>query len=593
MTTTRPLILAVDGDPSTRPQVTTELTSRYGAAYDVVIAATAAEACAGLAARSTSAGGGAVALVLAPLGDEGAEVLAAARADHPRARRGFLLDWGQQRAQREELARALAALEADYFVTKPTAAPDEQFHRGITEFLDEWWRLHGRASMAIRIVGCRSDARSHELVDMLHRHDLPARWIDADSGEGREALAAAGLSTPPLPVVLLRDGRVLLAPSIVEAANALGARTSPRRGVYDVAIIGGGPAGLAAAVYASSEGLRTALIERSAMGGQAGTSSMIRNYLGFPRGISGAELAQRSFDQAIQFGTEMIYGAEVAGLRTDGDLRVVELADGRSVPARAVIVATGVTYRRLEIPSLAPFEGTSVFYGSAMSEAPNVAGREVVVVGGGNSAGQAALHLAKFAARVTMLVRSSSLAASMSAYLITELANTANVEIRHEAEVVGGEGADGLEGVVVRDVRTRAEEVLPAAALFVLIGAEPHTDWMPPEVVRDEWGYVVADTGAFATSLPGVFVVGDVRRGAVKRVASAAGAGAVSVHQVHEYLRTLPIASGGGAGGAEADGDGDGSHGQGDRLTDVAGGAEGEPDGREQHHLQREAAGIG
>jgi thioredoxin reductase (NADPH) len=531
----RPLILAVDGDAATRPLVRSELECRYGASYQVVVCATAEEADRALADAAAGAGGAGadVALVLADRCSGGASYLASLRGRLPHTRRGLLLAWGERLAFREELARALAALEADYYVAKPLSSPDEQFHRGVTEFLDEWWRLRGRpgAGAAVRILGRAADPRTHEMADLLHRHDLAYVVEEADE---------------PLPVVVLRDGRRLVAPTNVEVADALGARTSPLPGVYDVVIIGGGPAGLAAAVYASSEGLRTGLIERSSMGGQAGTSSMIRNYLGFPRGISGAELATRSFDQAIQFGTEMVYGGEVVGLRVEGDLRIVELADGRSVPARAVIVATGVTYRQLDVPSLLPFAGTGVFYGSAMSEAKNLAGRPVVVVGGGNSAGQAALHLAKFASKVTVLVRSSTLAASMSEYLIRELGHTPNVEIRYGAEVVGGSGDGRLERLVVRSVGgggggagAGAEESVEAAAVFVLIGASPHTSWMPGEIARDEWGSVLTAPGGFATSLPGVFAVGDVRQGSIKRVASAAGEGAVSVHLVHQYLRDL------------------------------------------------------
>jgi thioredoxin reductase (NADPH) len=348
-------------------------------------------------------------------------------------------------------------------------------------------------------------------------------------------LAAAGVGDDRIPVLLLWDGRVLVAPTPVEVAAAMGARTDPGAGAYALVVVGGGPAGLAAAVYASSEGLRTGLVERTAVGGQAGTSSMIRNYLGFPRGISGAELARRSFEQAIQFGTEMIYGGDVAGLRVEDGVRVVELADGREIPARSVIVATGVSYRHLDAPSLDRFTGTSVHYGSALAEVPHVVGREAVIVGGGNSAGQAALHLARSAHRVTMLVRSDSLGSSMSDYLIRELSATPNIDVCHGVEVAGGGGDRLLDHVVVRDRASGATSELAAAALFVLIGAEPRTDWLPADLERDEWGYVLADS-SFETSIPGVFAVGDVREGSVKRVASAAGEGAMAVQQVHRYL---------------------------------------------------------
>jgi len=528
-----PVILAVDPEAATRELLAAELVGRYGHAYRVEVESSVIAARARL--RRLRDERADVALVLADRRCGGARFLAEVPRDHPDARRGLLLAWGEQRAEREELARSMAAKEADYFVNKPRSSRDEQFHRGVTEFLDEWSRLRGRRGPVVEVIGEHADPASHEVVDLLHRHDVPYAFASATSTYGRERLAAAGVGGDRIPVLLLWDGRTLVAPTLVEAAAALGARTAPGAGVYDVVIIGGGPGGLAAAVYASSEGLRTALVERSAMGGQAGTSAMIRNYLGFPRGISGAELATRSFEQAIQFGTEVIYGGHVAGLRTDGALRIVQLADGREIPARSVIIATGVTYRHLDVPSLERFTGTSVFYGSALSEVPHVIGRDAVVVGGGNSAGQAALHLARFARRVTVLVRSSSLASSMSDYLIRELAANANIDVRYGAEVVDGDGDELLEHVLVRDRASGETAELPAAGLFVLVGAEPHTDWMPASLERDQWGYVV--TGAsFETSIPGVFAVGDVRKDSVKRVASAAGEGAMAVPQVHRHL---------------------------------------------------------
>jgi thioredoxin reductase (NADPH) len=344
-------------------------------------------------------------------------------------------------------------------------------------------------------------------------------------------------------VVVLHDRRTLVDPSNVELADALGARTRPGSGVYDLVVVGGGPAGLSAAVYAESEGLRTALIEPAAMGGQAGTSSMIRNYFGFPRGISGAELAARAFEQAILFGTEMIYGAAAVGLHASGDLRIVELSDGTRVPGRSVIVATGVSYRTLDVAALEPFTGLGVFHGAAMSEAPSLVGQDVFVVGGGNSAGQAAVYLAKFARRVTMVIRGDSLTHSMSDYLITELDATPNIDIRYRSEVVGGSGRGRLEHLEIRDRDTGDVGSDPAAGLFILIGAAPFTDWLPAEIARDEWGYVLTgpsdtkpDRIDFESTMPGVFAAGDVRRASVKRVASATGEGAVCVRHVHDYL---------------------------------------------------------
>jgi thioredoxin reductase (NADPH) len=344
-------------------------------------------------------------------------------------------------------------------------------------------------------------------------------------------------------VIVLHDGRILVDPTNRELANALGARTNPGHGVYDVVVVGGGPAGLSAAVYAESEGLRTALIEPIAMGGQAGTSSMIRNYLGFPRGISGAELAGRAFEQAILFGTEMIYGSAATKLRREDALHVVELSDGTKVPGRALVIATGVSYRTLDVPTLDRFRGAGVFYGAAMSEAAGLTGHHAFIAGGGNSAGQAAIHLAKFARQVTILVRSDSLAASMSRYLITEITATSNIDIRYRTEVIDGDGDDRLERLTLRDYAEGRDNIVGAAGLFILIGAKPFTEWLPAAVDRDEWGYITtgpSDTDPrrlpYETTVPGVFAVGDVRRESIKRVASAVGDGAVCVRLIHDYL---------------------------------------------------------
>jgi thioredoxin reductase (NADPH) len=383
------------------------------------------------------------------------------------------------------------------------------------------------------------------VCDLLQRHDFSYGFYDRDSDAGRALLEQVGVDAHAELVIILRDGRALVDPTNVEAAHALGARTRARAGVYDVAIVGGGPAGLAAAVTASSEGLRTAVIERTALGGQAGTSSLIRNYLGFPRGISGAELAARAADQAILFGADMVWGGDAVSLASDSATHVLGLSDGSSVPARAVVIATGVSYRTLDVPNLEPFNGVGVFYGAAMSQASSVAREQVYVVGGGNSAGQAAMHLAKFAADVTILIRSDTLAASMSDYLVKDIDRTPNIHVRYRTQVIDGGGDGRLEWLTLEDRRSGELTTVPAVGLFVLIGAEPLTDWVPAAIRRDQWGYVLTDnqslgTGRqpllFETSVPGVFAVGDVRRGAVKRVASAAGEGAMCIRSIHEYL---------------------------------------------------------
>jgi thioredoxin reductase (NADPH) len=562
----RPLIVAVDADDASRAALTRELDGRYGHDYEIVVEASNDAALAQL--RDLAAEARDVVLVLAANQSDGVQVLTATRSLHPHAKRGLLLGWNENRSRRADINRALARGDADYFVGRPMTVPDERFHRAVTEFLDDWWRVHGPQQFDIvTVVGDARSARTHELSDLLQRHDIPHRLYLTGTEEARAALERAGVAPTGQPVVLVRDAPPLVDPTNVEVADALGAQTRSGEGIYDVAVIGAGPAGLAASVYAGSEGLRTALVERTSMGGQAGTSSMIRNYLGFPRGISGAELASRALSQAILFGTEVVYGADVLGLRAEGDLRVLELADGTALSARAVVIATGVAYRTLEVPTLEPFQGVGVFYGAAMAEAHNLVGANACVVGGGNSAGQAAMHLAQFADRVTIVVRSDTLAASMSDYLVSSIEHTPNIEVRFDTEVVGGGGDGSLEYVELRDNRTGAVERAPAAGLFVLIGAEPGTEWLPPAIERDAWGYI--ETGArcagancgtdtdgctprattdrtplmFETSMPGVFAVGDVRHGSVKRVASAVGEGSVCVRLIHEYREQVATAT--------------------------------------------------
>jgi len=544
----RPWILAVDHDAVTRGLLAEELDDRYGRHYEVVVAASSAEARTYLCDVVDVD----VALVLADRAVDGARLLAAARSLHPHAKRVLLIGWNEHRSAREEIIDVLTHGDADYYVAKPTAPPDERFHRAISEFLDDWWRIRGRPFEAVRVIGDDRSPRAHEICDLLHRHDFPYAFHDVHSDAGRAALDAAGVTPTTSPIVIVDGGAPLFDPTNIDVATALGARTRPGEGTYDVVVVGGGPAGLAAAVYAGSEGLRVALIESTSMGGQAGTSSIIRNYLGFPRGISGAELATRAFDQAVLFGTEMVYGGDVVALRADDDrrLRIVELADGTTLVSRTVVVATGVAYRALDVSALDAFNGAGVYYGSALSEARALTGEHACVVGGGNSAGQAALHLAAFAKSVTIVVRSKTLAASMSDYLVKSIERAPNIDIRFETEITGGGGNGRLEWIDLEDRTTEAVERVAAAALFVLIGADPCTDWLPSEVQRDAWGFIATgghcdcrlDVAAerapvmFETTMQGVFAVGDVRQSSIKRVASAAGEGAVCVRLIHDYL---------------------------------------------------------
>ena len=423
-----------------------------------------------------------------------------------------------------------------------------QFHRAITESLAEWWRQQGGHFAAVTVIGKESSARVHELRDLLARNNVPFGFHRSDSKDGSAALQRLGLEQSSGPVVTLYTGVVLTDPANAEVAEALGMNIRPADTTYDVVIVGAGPAGLAAAVYGASEGLRTALLEREAFGGQAGTTSLIRNYLGFPRGVSGAELAGRAYEQAWMFGTQFVYGNPATSLAIDGDLRIVGLQDGSAVTSRAVVIATGVSYRRLAVPELEPLAGAGVFYGAATTESQALAGKQAFVVGGGNSAGQAALHLSKYAQHVTILVRSKSLAASMSQYLIREIETAPNIEVCYRTEVTGGGGDGRLEQLSLRHRDTGDTRTEPADGLFVLIGAQPLTEWLPEAVGRDQWGYILTgpdlaerwtlqrEPYLLETSTPGVFAVGDVRHASVKRVAAAVGDGSIAIRLAHDYL---------------------------------------------------------
>jgi thioredoxin reductase (NADPH) len=454
----------------------------------------------------------------------------------------------------------MALGQIDYYVPKPERPPDEEFHRSIAQFLDEWTRDYRPASVAVRLVGEPWSARSHELRDVLSRSGIPHTFSSADSKEGRELLARVDKTLARLPVVIVFDRLVLVDPDNAEIVDAFelispfGLNTLSDVRDFDLVIIGAGPAGLAAAVYGSSEGLRTVVVERETFGGQAGTSSLIRNYLGFSRGVSGSELAWQAYQQAWLFGASFRLARHTIALHHGPEQLVVSLSDGTEVAGRAAIVATGASYRRLGVPSLEALQGAGVFYGAAVAQAQGMKGQEVCVVGGGNSAGQAAWYLSKHARRVTLLVLGESLAAHMSQYLIEEIEATENIQVRLNTQVVDGGGRGRLEHLVLKDRASGLTETFPAAALFVLIGARPHTRWLPEEVMRDERGYIITGTDLLRdgsppegwplerapmlleTSVPGVFAAGDVRCGSVKRVASAVGEGSMAIQMVHEYL---------------------------------------------------------
>jgi thioredoxin reductase (NADPH) len=551
-------IVIVSRDPGTREILYRELSKRYGGDYRVMVCDRPGELAPWM--RDLRAAGLPVALVIGGVGaqdPDGIEMLAAVRLIDPAALRVAAVGWGDWQSVRS-VFDAVTLGTVDHWVNRPVQAPAEEFHRSVTEFLREWGSQRGGGFEPVQVIGQRWSARSQELRDLFARHRVPAGFYDATSEHGRQMLRGLGLASPELPVVVLRfaaERSILVNPSNRQIADAFGVMRPILPGeVFDVAVVGAGPAGLAAAVGASSEGLSTVVVEHEAIGGQAGTSSMIRNYPGFSQGISGDKLAQEAWRQAWAFGTTFEYMRQAKSLSRHGGHYRLRLSDGGVLTARTVIIATGVAYRRLGIPALEDLQGRGVFYGTAASEAPAMRGRNVFVVGGGNSAGQAALHLAKWARRVTIVVRAPSLAASMSDYLIRQIGAAPNVDVRYRVQVAGGTGTGTgqLQSLVLENTASGARGTVPADALFVLIGAQPRTEWLGEAVARDRWGFILtgpdlpASTHAswptdrpplpLETSLPGVFAAGDVHRGSVKRVASAVGEGAATVPLIHRYL---------------------------------------------------------
>jgi thioredoxin reductase (NADPH) len=555
----KPLILAVCQDPEDLARVERELRTRYEADYRVVCVRSAEQGLLELQERKATGGEAAVVLAEQRMnGVSGVEFLSRVPEIYPMTKR-LLLAAPMDRETGAILPQAMALGWIDYFEYKPGPPPNERFHQVISGFLSEWTRPQRSEVHAVaRVIGERWSQRSHEARELLERHGILYAFYASDSEEGRDLLGRTGQTAGRLPVWVLYDGRVLVAPFDEEVLDAfLGASRSARKD-FDVIVVGAGPAGLASAVYAASEGLSTLVVEREAVGGQAGTSSLIRNYLGFARGISGRELATQAYQQAFLFGAEFRLTRRAAGLRRAGEMVDVALSDGTVASGRAVIVATGASYRRLDVPELEALNGAGVFYGAATTEAPALRGREVYVVGGANSAGQAAMHLSRYAATVTMLVRGGSLRASMSDYLIKGIEDADNVLVRTNTRLTGGGGEGHLEHLTIEDSSAGRTETVPADALFVLIGAEPHTEWLPEEISRDERGFIITGQdllrdghtpggpsprrlpAPLETSMPGVFAVGDVRHRSVKRVASAVGEGSAAIQQVHEHLSRAP-----------------------------------------------------
>ncbi len=545
-----PVLLAVDDDPRVLRAVAGDLRSRYHPRYRVVRADSAESALGAL--RELKLRGTAVALVLSDQrmpGMGGVELLGAARELYPEVKAVLLTAY----ADTDVAIQAINSVRLDYYILKPWDPPEEQLYPVLDDLLEDWHAGWSPPFAGVRLVGHRWSAASHQLREFLSRNQVPFQWIDVETHADGERLAeAADGSRLQLPVVVLPDGERLSAPTTVEVATGIGLHARSETRSWDLLIVGAGPAGLAAAVYGASEGLTTGLVEREAPGGQAGQSSRIENYLGFPSGLSGADLARRGLDQARRFGTEVLSPVEVVGLEVCEPYRVLHLANGDSLTCTALIVATGVRYRRLDAPGAEPLTGVGLYYGASRSEAPACESEDVVIVGGANSAGQAAMAFSRFARQVTILCRADSLSRAMSSYLIDQIEATPNIVVRNRAAVAEVHGDGRLERVTVRDLDTGRTEDLLTSSMFVFIGAEPFTDWLHGVVQRDERGFLLTgadlngrvrtpsgaerDRYLLETSVPGVFAVGDVRARSMKRVASAVGEGSIAVQFVHQYL---------------------------------------------------------
>ncbi|HEV8152969.1 MAG TPA: FAD-dependent oxidoreductase [Solirubrobacteraceae bacterium] len=542
----RPAIVAVDDEPAVLAAVARDLRRGFGERYRVLRAGSGTEALDLL--RQLRTRGDQVALLIADQrmpGLAGTEYLVKARAIVPEAKRVLLTAY----ADTEAAIAAINDVALDYYLLKPWDPPEEQLFPVVDDLLTTWESGAALEAGGVRVIGHRFSKESHDVRDFLARNRVPARWLDVErDGEARELLRVAGVDGDRLPVALLEDGTVLERPTVLELAERLGVAGRPAADHYDLVVVGGGPAGLGAAVYGASEGLRTVMVEREAPGGQAGQSSRIENYLGFPAGLSGSDLARRATTQARRLGAELLTVQDAVGLRPEGAGRLVELSGGGVLSASCVLVASGVSYRQLEVPGFAELTGAGIYYGAALTEARSCSEQHVVIIGGANSAGQAAVYFSNYAARVTMLVRGDSLERSMSHYLIEQIAALPNVEVRTGSEAVAADGDGRLARLDVRG-RDGAEESLDADACFVFIGALPRTDWLDGVVARDERGFILAGPDVPAdrwplkrepylleTSVPGVFVAGDVRARSVKRVASAVGEGSMAVSLIHQYL---------------------------------------------------------
>ncbi len=547
----RPILLTVDDDPSVSRAVARDLRRHYGADYRILRADNGSE---GLELiREVVLRGEQIAAILADYRMprmNGIDFLEAAMDLVPRARRALFTAY----ADTDAAIAAINVVDVDHYLLKPWEPPEEKLYPVVDELIAAWQDTAQQSDKKIKILGHPWSAASYEVRDFLARNLVPYRWHNVADPDGRRLLAAAGADAAQVPIVITADGRALVQPSLPGLAAAVGLSTEPAIDFYDLVIVGGGPAGLGAAVYAASEGLRTVIVERAAPGGQAGQSSRIENYLGFPDGVSGGQLTERARRQALRFGAELLTARTVTSLAARGSARQVSFEDGSSVLAHSVVLASGVSYRQLEANGAPELVGRGVYYGSAAIQAQACAGEHVLIVGGANSAGQAATFFARHAAKVSMIVRGDSLERSMSSYLIDQIRAVENIDVRLNTSVLTCAGQDHLECVTLVNSSDGSQEVVEAAHLFVFIGAAPLTDWLPPAVVRDGAGFVVTgpdlvldgrrprgwdldrDPYLLESSIAGVFAAGDVRAESVKRVASAVGEGALAVTLVHRYL---------------------------------------------------------
>ncbi len=546
------VVLAVDEDQDALGAIERQLIQRYAHDYRVECLGDAEVALQRLTELADAAEDVALVLAAKPQSATARDgLLEHVRDLHPHAKRALLVpsDVWTDKSIADAIRASIAFGTVDYYVARPAGSQDEVFHEAVSSFLLEWASDRRLVPQTTHIVGEEWSGRAYELREVFERCSAPHAFCLADSDEGRRFLAKAGPDAK-LPLMVLPDDQIMSDPSNAEIAEAAGAPSDLDEGTYDVVIVGAGPAGLSAAVYGGAEGLRVLVVDEGGIGGQARSSSLIRNYLGFPKGVSGSRLAHQAYEQASVFGASFVFMHRATALTRSGHLLHVSLADGRRVTGRTVILATGATYRRLGVPTLEALNGAGVFYGGPVSEAPAVSGKDAYVVGGGNSAGQAALYLARYARRVTLVVRGQSLEAGMSHYLIRGIEATPNLDVRTGTAVVGGGGEGRLQQLVLHDSGASEQKTVTADALFVLIGAHPHTDWLPQEIARNTSGFLLAGEEfaggsnwplerrpySLETSMPGVFAAGDVRHSSIKRVASAVGEGSIAIRLVQAFL---------------------------------------------------------